>query len=410
MTLIELLVVVAILAALATLMLTAGGDMDAQARNDRSAAQGQSILQAVHGPGDAGSRFLADLGRLPHVQSVDPGKVLSELWEPAEDTEWDPDAAYDANDPGAGWPEPWTTLPAEVSLPCGWRGPYLAGSSEELYDGWGREWQVDVDGAGGWREVGTASPPVLHDTLFAVRTLGADHVADTGGESWQNRDHEFHFADGPTTATLTVTLVARDASASPTTFRPVGPDPYPATWQASHAYQVDDTVRSTDRKAAFRCITAGTSNGAEPAWDATIGETTTDGGVEWECVANRLDHNHTHMDRLRVALFAPYTTGSAVTVKRLLARRDVGAAQEETLDVFPAALAGYPHPELAAAWAWEEYHTIRFEGLAPGPRRLFAYGYLDNGGSPAHQLASRVVLVDIKPGSNTLTVYLSEDL
>lgn len=61
----------------------------------------------------------------------------------------------------------------------------------------------------------------------------------------------------------------------------------PAVWQASTAYTVGDAVSpSIYNGRRFVCTNEGTSNDTEgePAWDTTIGNTTTEtDGVEWEC-------------------------------------------------------------------------------------------------------------------------------
>lgn len=64
----------------------------------------------------------------------------------------------------------------------------------------------------------------------------------------------------------------------------------PPLWAASTAYTVraardaatGSVVRpSTFNDRHFKCTTAGTSGGSEPAWDTTIGNTTADGSVVW---------------------------------------------------------------------------------------------------------------------------------
>lgn len=70
-------------------------------------------------------------------------------------------------------------------------------------------------------------------------------------------------------------------------------------WQASHAYVLGDTVRSKisgsgvnavaganwNPDVVFKCTTAGTSAGSEPAWGSKAeGQTQTDGGVTWTAI------------------------------------------------------------------------------------------------------------------------------
>lgn len=56
-------------------------------------------------------------------------------------------------------------------------------------------------------------------------------------------------------------------------------------WQGSTAYAVNYYVESTAGD-TYQCTTAGTSGGAEPTWDTTIGNTTNDGTAVWTRVAN----------------------------------------------------------------------------------------------------------------------------
>lgn len=68
----------------------------------------------------------------------------------------------------------------------------------------------------------------------------------------------------------------------------------PPNWAATTAYQafnggpipgdvttVNPTVEDGNQ---YRCMTAGTSGGSEPAWDTTLGNTTNDGSVVWMAV------------------------------------------------------------------------------------------------------------------------------
>lgn len=59
-------------------------------------------------------------------------------------------------------------------------------------------------------------------------------------------------------------------------------------WQANHAYALGARCVCTTgygtvaaRAVVFECTTAGTSGGSQPAWDYTVGNTTSDGGVTW---------------------------------------------------------------------------------------------------------------------------------
>ena len=62
-----------------------------------------------------------------------------------------------------------------------------------------------------------------------------------------------------------------------------------SAWASSTAYSVGNIVRASTLQASglvFRCTTAGTSGGSEPAWGTDIGSTITDGTVVWTAVAS----------------------------------------------------------------------------------------------------------------------------
>ena len=70
-----------------------------------------------------------------------------------------------------------------------------------------------------------------------------------------------------------------------------------AQWAATHTYSVGAIVRQLATPAVgsercFRCTTAGTSLGAEPAWVTTNGSTTTEaGGPVWTEVTGNSTYN-----------------------------------------------------------------------------------------------------------------------
>lgn len=60
-------------------------------------------------------------------------------------------------------------------------------------------------------------------------------------------------------------------------------------WASSTAYAVGDIRRATTLQASglvFRCTTAGTSGGTEPAWATDIGSTVTDNTVVWTAISS----------------------------------------------------------------------------------------------------------------------------
>jgi len=54
-------------------------------------------------------------------------------------------------------------------------------------------------------------------------------------------------------------------------------------WQAATAYALGDVVKSTSGNETiyFHCTTAGTTDGSEPTWDTTVGNTTADNSATW---------------------------------------------------------------------------------------------------------------------------------
>jgi hypothetical protein len=65
-------------------------------------------------------------------------------------------------------------------------------------------------------------------------------------------------------------------------------------WKAGEAYTVDDWVYPTASEGGtyvYKCVTAGTSGGTEPAsWGEIVDGDTTDGGVTWRCFKNNLSY------------------------------------------------------------------------------------------------------------------------
>ena len=176
LTLMELVVVLAILAALATAATVATERVLMQRRFEITQHSLGSFRRAVLGQygtpestaqqAAAMEGFVADLGRLPVAAGNDPEFQLAELWARADVV-----APYgmktSASDP-------------EVSLPCGWRGPYLelpVGASG-LLDGWGRRYEVIA------LDVSLAQVPAADgDTIFGLRSLGSDGVSGFTADS-----------------------------------------------------------------------------------------------------------------------------------------------------------------------------------------------------------------------------------
>src|ERR1700741_447543 len=70
-----------------------------------------------------------------------------------------------------------------------------------------------------------------------------------------------------------------------------------SSWQASHAYTVGALIKptspATGQEYAFRCTSAGTSGGSEPAWSSAKSNNSTinDSGAQWTNVSGQSTYN-----------------------------------------------------------------------------------------------------------------------
>ncbi len=172
LTLFELVIVLAILAAMAAAASVATDRMLLRRRNEVTdntlAAFRNSLLgrfgrvDQIAGISTAQSAtevdgFIADVGRLPVAVGADPELQLSELWVNPNGIE-----TYGLKT-AAGDPE--------VTLACGWRGPYLdlAIGSARLKDGYGRSLVVLAADATGIAKVAASG-----ETIMGLSSLGSD--------------------------------------------------------------------------------------------------------------------------------------------------------------------------------------------------------------------------------------------
>jgi prepilin-type N-terminal cleavage/methylation domain-containing protein len=184
LSLIELLIVIAILAAVSGLVLTMTDKMDERSRFDETSRRLVEIRSAILGPDavSSGGDLLA-------------GGYL-------QDVGWLPDSSLDllrAPEVSSG-----TAMPKLTYFPlwktwAGWRGPYLAAPPQRasgglaLYDDYGHDFY-------GWSAESTARKswevPRLSGTL-AVRTCGADGVADADGGKTGAFERDYPTAEQP---------------------------------------------------------------------------------------------------------------------------------------------------------------------------------------------------------------------
>jgi type II secretory pathway pseudopilin PulG len=206
LTLVELLVVLTILIILTTIAITSTDQVLDQGRYNATQRTLQNIQDAILGPtsqrtADGSlliSGFVADMGRLP--QTVDTtSEPLRELWDPSVIPAASTYALQVTNLINPSNPSVFlmyppntvynpTTAPVQVAvtLPCGWRGPYLqlmTGSSGRLLDGWGNPFDSLSQANSApytltTMTVGQSSPLPVGQPINIVRSRGADGQVD----------------------------------------------------------------------------------------------------------------------------------------------------------------------------------------------------------------------------------------
>ena len=209
MTLIELLVVLTILVILTTIAITSTSQVMDQGRYDATQRTLQNIQDAIVGPANQRAAdgsllitgFVADMGRLP--QTVDAtSEPLRELWDasviPATSAygiQTFPNATITSaansttafglvNAAGTPYNPSTASVALTVTLPAGWRGPYLqlaTGSSGRLLDGWGNPFDSLSQGLPPAitltsMTIGLTNP--FPQSINAVRSRGADGTVD----------------------------------------------------------------------------------------------------------------------------------------------------------------------------------------------------------------------------------------
>jgi type II secretory pathway pseudopilin PulG len=400
MTLIEVLIVLALLAGLAGMTLTFVGDLDDDSRMTRTRTQAEEMRRAVLGDGLEAGRFLADMGRLPVVRDAGSGRPLSEFFECPADARRTRTTLTSMQ--GAVFPADGISgVLDEVSLYCGWAGPYLLTSGARLYDGFGNEWYPN--------DVAVIGDLSVGDFISSVVSRGRDNAP--GGDG-SNADSHIAFNEQTSSASLTVDLVMLDQEQlGEPAWKPVsGTDSwatYPTWTDAPASCPIDFMIRSGDSKYLLKCVTSGAKGGSEPApWEADhIGDRTTDGSAEWMLIADRSNY----ADRVRVALFVPFVEvppNSTPLVRALLAQYDgTPPTGVGNVEVKPTSPTGFQTPQRE----WTAHGSVTFSDLTPGPRKLYAYAFISAGGT-RNAWASPLLDVVLKPGGNVMTVYLTERL
>ena len=206
-TLLELVVVLAILAVVTGLAIRAVDQVDDERRYDVSLTMLEDLEAAVLGNGEVAG-FVSDMGRLP--RAVGAAELsLAELWAGQGITPYDVRTS---------------AIDAEVSLPAGWRGPYLRLplGTAMLRDGWGNPMTSPADPSPanplttGYHRLRTAAdaPITASGTDVAViRHLGANGEANAADEG-ADRDLHVSFANR-TAASVTSPVRLVDGQGEP---------------------------------------------------------------------------------------------------------------------------------------------------------------------------------------------------
>ncbi len=407
MTLIEVVVVLALLAGLATMTLGMLDGLDDRTRSEHTRDRAEVMREAVLGNGIDAGRFLADTGRLPVLQDLEDGRCLSEFFDCPHDSVLGGTVTFTLADDLFG--ETLPGLPDTVVMPCGWRGPYVLTSGNRFYDGFGGDWHLRLaDAPSTWRDPVTLDVANLGTRIVGVAGWGRDGVQ--GGSTWADEDETVDFGAPAAEASLSITLVLRDnTELGRNAWKPISEtDPWSAygAWRAATVYVKDQLVLCSTGDALFRCTGAGTSGAAEPAWNRDrLGDSTDDGTVTWMLAADR----RAYANRVRVALFVPYTptrpdAANGVRLVALVARETDGTPSAFTSPDKSADMATMPR-------TWTGRHHLLYTGLAPGPRKLLACAFVDDGGGTyTNAWHSPVMDVYLQPGANTITLYLGDPL
>jgi prepilin-type N-terminal cleavage/methylation domain-containing protein len=183
LSLLELVVVLAILAALATIAVTATSGWVDQSRYEQTRTTLGNVREATLGPEYARepdgtlifTGFVADMGRLPRSTGSAPF-TLDELWNAIPN--------FDVRQSTSTNTTPSTDADGEVSVPCGWRGPYLRlpVGSNQLTDGWGVALESPAAGYDHLRDAADSPISASGQTIYIIRSLGADNA--TGGSDY----------------------------------------------------------------------------------------------------------------------------------------------------------------------------------------------------------------------------------
>jgi type II secretory pathway pseudopilin PulG len=449
MTLIELLVVLGILAALAGMTLSFVGEMSRSARQDLTRNRLDQIESAIVGDGTHSSRFLNDMGRLPVLPPEPPTSTdekkddLSELWDfslfdlATNNLEmnycgYDNDIYNDDINAPAGL----NHQPFPITLHGGWKGPYLNVRNGKLYDGFGNDLETvytqlsNETLSDGTRADDSGIDPDLawmitanpDGTILRFGSLGEDQQKDgtgTPSPSWQNRDDRREIHRSQVFSKLHVSILVRDSVTNPAVWLPPGDAPAAGyeKYDPAVSYAIGNIVRPNETVPPsghdhdlFVCSGLPEAGGSLPASAEGIvwkrNQTVIDEhGGQWRWLPYSRQLNH-----LRVAVFSPYVEpehdGSG---RKTAAIRISTAFYPDPNPLVPNTLVWGSDVEFPVEIEDGSAGGVTFSHLTPGIRKILAYGYLENtDGTHCNAWHSNVQTIELKPGENFRTLYLTE--
>ncbi len=392
----------AILAVVSTLVLDNFGEQELRERQRQTIERGNAVKNLITGMNqpDGISRFLSDMGRYPRVykDGEKSGRLLAQLY---DSSIWDAGmlAHVDTitiNNTLLDLP---FTSPAEdvkVSMNVGWNGPYLNNQGENFYDGWGNGWRIlgyDKDESEIKKRYPVISETYLKTTtvINGIASFGANRQEDENtSEDYLDKDEIFGFAEALNTATLHITLKGRDNNGIWLPIKTVETDSIPE--YSSGVLYTEDAVVESGGQYYFSLK----SNNSDSVTESS----------SWSQKNARLVSRSSSDTGIRVMLFAPHKTASN---QMSLGYFDFKpAALKEDGDVFLKPAPADNNDQVKVIENWEDDHNLTIKGLIPGRRQIYAYGYFYEAaaGIPLFRLASAVEWVDLRKGSNHITLYL----
>lgn len=470
MTLIELIITLSIMAAVASIALVTLSDMGEVSRYDETERRGLAAQRAVIGqPGEI-SRFFNDMGRYPkvlvHIPTEEENEdiadklhdwMLAELYnielqdsvngtpieiytDPAVvrsenrfiefemDLDLTGDFVGDDDDRKHGTDTDPVISNRVVNLRSGWAGPYLINSYDRFLDNYGVPWATSTnDTKAAFTNIWTSQKafiyPYKYDDICSIRSDYYTNL-DTAGDL---KDHVSDFLDAQDMndyavkieqntwplqsnlvyGTLTVLLKGKDSGGSWVDLAAADVCP---TNNFDGVGNADDLLFDRSRVMLYIPYCA-------PNDDPEICE-----------IAAWLNGRSPEKGDAQGARYRVSESGGVTTTKYQLYASDLGsngsfaetgewAAQGDApnsgdlsfikTEVFPSA------PTDTTSSPWTNIGEVEFSNVPVGTRKIWAYAYTSTAAAtPAvdddSEWYSTVQTIEIKPGHNVMTLYLTE--